>query len=151
MATPVIEHALKVYLLSKAAVTDKIAHRLYANHVPQDERGSPRVVLRRIITPRMYTLLEEFDCVQVRMSVDIYADGAGGERAVLDTAEQIRQQVSSYRGTWGNASNEAQIYSCTIERESTLQPYRPIDGSDVWTHAHTMELLITHNQDVPTW
>lgn len=136
-----IEKDLKTFFDGSAAITDIVAGRIYAGHVPQGVKGAV-IVLRNQSPEHFYTLTNEADATRAVVQIDCYGKTA---TQADNLGEVVRNRLSGYRGTAGDVT----IQGAIILRDNAFTE-EPEDKSDQWIHRRSLDFSIIFGQTVPT-
>ena len=137
--------AIRDWLLSDAAIANKISNRVFPGKVPQGE-SFPAIVLQKISRSHEYHLTGELGIGSEMIQVDVYDRGRNARWSVEYIAELIRLRMSGYRG---QLNADVFCHGATIERNNEVNE-RPADASDEWIERESMDFQVWTTTAVPT-
>jgi len=126
---------------ARAAVYASVSNRVYYARRPQSTLD-PALTIDRLGTLRFNDLPGEPAYTGAYIEIAAWAKQDGTPPITLVTlADNLRQAVTQYRGTMDTLF----ISGCWLENERMTE-YKPVDASDNWTFAYTMDFKIMFSQ-----
>ena len=141
-----IEQDIRDFLRDVSAITDRVSTRIYPSRVPIGVDGES-IVLREISAqPAAYKVAAgEVGLHEKRCQVDCYA---ASPKAAFTLSELVRDSISGYRSTIGDAGT-TQVEAIQIEFASSSIE-EPERSSDVWIHRYQITLSMFVSATVPS-
>lgn len=143
-----IEHELKTYLLTKAAITAIVGTRIYDTRAAQT--ATQNKLQDHIVLRALPGAVRHYHAGGVSTLVEASIDIKCVASSTVDTNtlyQKIRNEIDAYKGTWG---------STTIKFSFLSPPYNasgnPSQGDDVGFPATgaVVEVMYTESAPVPT-
>lgn len=97
-----VSEAVRLFMLSKSAITDLIGSRIYADNVPQNAT-LPAVAFSKIATRHDYTLSNFAGMAHCRLQFDCYA-----------TTRAVANEIAELLRTSGIVGTKGMTFGCNI-------------------------------------
>lgn len=124
-----IKHDLRAYLLTRSAVTDLVATRIYCGLSPQGTT-LPYVVINQIDGGDTSLLSGPGVWGQPTLQVSIWYPGKAGDVGAATIAAALKAELHGQAGTW----NGTRICECELTGERDLPNPDPLGGEAHWYH-----------------
>jgi len=146
-----IEKHLAHYLRTIRQIRDKVSDHVYAGRIPSKAKPRFAIMLRRVAGSRSYNLSSEFTAAQPIIEIEVVTRQRGGEYTAWQILHDCRLALNALTAgpvLIGSANDQIQCRGMQVVREATSLPISEGDASAGWIYRHSMDVQITHDQDV---
>jgi hypothetical protein len=133
-----MERGLHAFLSSFPTITDAVENRIYPQKAPQQGRDFPQLTYSRVNTERDQTLDGRDNLSSARMEISAWALR---QAEAADLAEDIRQIMDGFKGTWEAEEQDFTIDGVFLDdQRDNYHP--PHNADDVGVYSVTLEFSV---------